>query len=91
VSLTSSTIDVGVEFHAEELLAHLGQYDPCEVIGSAPTSFVHGDIAWVVDFPQVDVKSDGNIHLRITVVLLRVDGEWRVVHSHFSEGVAHEL
>jgi ketosteroid isomerase-like protein len=45
-----------------------------------------GDLAYTVGSEQVDVRVDGRARapmtLRVTHVLRRVDGEWRLVHRH---------
>ena len=45
-----------------------------------------GDLAYTVGFEEVEVRVDGGppspMTLRVTHVLRRVDGEWRLVHRH---------
>lgn len=78
-------------FTVDQLVSHLGDVVPCPVMtDESAEGFVHGDMAWVYAFPKIDVKRDGVIDLRYTVVLYRVDGDWKVVHSHLSEGVPHQ-
>ncbi|MGP4017845.1 nuclear transport factor 2 family protein [Saccharopolyspora sp. 5N708] len=74
----------------ERLQGHLGEYEPREVVASNPQGFVHGDFAWVFDTPTIDLLDEGLIDARFTAVLRRIDGTWKVVHAHLSEGVAHE-
>ncbi|MDQ0212987.1 nuclear transport factor 2 family protein [Arthrobacter bambusae] len=73
----------------QELLGHLTDVIPCPVTESKPSGFQEGDLAWVVDNPNVDIPAAGKTSIRITVVLHRSGGEWRVVHGHLSEGVDH--
>jgi hypothetical protein len=47
---------------------------------------VHGDTAWLVDFPKIDMLAEGVFDARVTTVMLRVDGEWKLAHNHLSEG-----
>lgn len=49
------------------------------------------DVAWVTDTIECDMLYDGIIDIRCTVILVRVDGEWKVAHSHVSEGVVREM
>lgn len=72
-----------------ELLSHLTEVIPCYLVDSAPTGFVTGDFAWVTDTPRVEIPGETVISLRVTVVLQRREGVWKVVHGHLSEGVPH--
>jgi len=72
-----------------DLLAHLGDYPPCEPLGSAPWGYMDDDFAWLVDTPSVAIPGEGSIDLRITVILRRTEDGWKVAHAHLSEGVAH--
>jgi ketosteroid isomerase-like protein len=51
-----------------------------EVVG------VSGDLAYTVGFEEGEVRVDGGppapMRLRVTHVLRRVDGRWRIVHRH---------
>ena len=73
----------------EELLAHLGEYPPCETSGMNPRGYMSEHFAYVVDNFQVAVPGEGSIDVRTTVVLVRHPDAWKVVHAHVSEGVAH--
>lgn len=72
-------------------LEHLGDVPPRESSGSSPSGFIHGDVAWVTDLIQSDLLYDGVIDVRCTVVLVRVEGQWKVTHTHVSEGVARQM
>jgi len=45
-----------------------------------------GDLAYTVGFEEGEVRVDGGppspMTLRVTHVLRRIDGEWRLVHRH---------
>ncbi|MFB7089166.1 nuclear transport factor 2 family protein [Streptomyces sp. NPDC056296] len=71
------------------LLDHLKEYPPCEPVGSNPSGFVEGDVAWLFDNPKILIPGEEGASIRITVVLRRTIDGWRVVHGHLSEGVAH--
>lgn len=54
----------------------------------APRVVQTGDVAWFADRP-VFVTPDGQeFACRLTGVLHREEGEWRIVHTHASLGVA---
>ncbi|WP_162795681.1 nuclear transport factor 2 family protein [Nonomuraea lactucae] len=73
------------------LLDHLDEAPPRELVFSSPEGFVHGDTAWFFDDAKVDMLYDGVLDMRFTIVFVRVDGAWKAVHSHLSEGVVREL
>lgn len=54
-------------------------------------AWAHGDTAWAVDRPAFLLPGGGRLPTRLTAVLVRHDGEWRVAHAHFSVAVPDEL
>jgi ketosteroid isomerase-like protein len=58
--------------------------------GEEPHCYEEGSMGWVADRPRV-VLPDGNaISTRLTGVVRREEGEWRLVHIHISVGVPDE-
>jgi hypothetical protein len=53
-------------------------------------AFECGDIGWVVDRPTIELAGGGRFETRLTFVLHRQDGAWRIVHAHTSVGVEQE-
>lgn len=52
-----------------------------------PVQISHrGSIAWVVDEPDFEFLN-GNVPTRLTLVLRREHGRWKIVQGHFSFGV----
>jgi SnoaL-like domain len=91
----SSTIHTIASFPLEltldEFLERL-QPSPTRLeVSSDPVGFVNGDVAWVIDLPKVHLPRDGVRQARQTTVLVNENGAWKVVHSHLSEGVAHDV
>lgn len=73
------------------LLDHLDEAPPRELVYSAPVGFVHGDVAWFFDDAKVDMLWDGILDMRFTIVFVLLDGTWKAVQTHLSEGVVREL
>lgn len=73
-----------------QFLDHLRAHQPREVVTTSPRGHVHGDFALVYDEPKIDLLEEGTIDARFTAVLRRIEGVWKVVHAHLSEGVPHE-
>jgi ketosteroid isomerase-like protein len=53
-------------------------------------SFSEGDAGWAADRPRLTMPDGSEVSFRLTAVLRREDGDWRVVQWHSSFGVANE-
>lgn len=57
----------------------------------APRGWEEGSVGWAADRPRF-VFPDGTVFpTRLTAVLRREEGEWRLVQAHFSLGVPDEV
>jgi hypothetical protein len=74
-------------FTRDSLMEHLPGFPPARLVDSAPTGWVDGDVAWTVDFPHFGFQDGAERYHRVTTVLARVDGAWKVAHFHVSEPV----
>lgn len=52
-----------------------------------PVGYAEGDLGWVVDEPTFFFPGDVTVKARVTGVLQREDGRWKLVHMHVSVGV----
>lgn len=52
-----------------------------------PRAYDAGALGWGVDEPAFVFPDGSRLPTRLTAVLLRDGGEWKVVHLHFSVGV----
>ena len=59
------------------------------VIGTAPGEG-HDALGFGTDTPRFVMPDGSTLPTRLTAVLRHEDGEWKVVHLHFSVGVADE-
>ena len=75
----------------DQLISHLGDFPPTRFVGSEPNGYCAGDVAWLTDFPGCELPDGTVLSMRITLVLLRIDGDWKAVHFHVSEGVARSI
>ena len=57
--------------------------------GDSPVGYRSGDVGFAIDRPTF-VLPGGRLPARLTAVLAEQDGEWRMVHAHFSVGVPDE-
>jgi hypothetical protein len=55
-----------------------------------PRGYAEGALGWVVDRPTFFFPDDSSMETRLTAVMRREDGAWRIVHMHFSVGVPDE-
>ncbi len=58
--------------------------------GTAPTGYAEGDLGFGTDTPSFVLPDGSTLPTRLSAVLRAEDGEWKVVHLHFSVGVPDE-
>jgi hypothetical protein len=58
--------------------------------GPNPTGYANGDSGFYVDEPTMSLPDGSQIRTRLTSVLQREDGAWKLVHMHVSVGVPDE-
>ena len=58
--------------------------------GASPLGFRGGDVGYVRDDPAFVLPDGSRLPTRLTAILAEQDGEWRMVHAHFSVGVPDE-
>jgi ketosteroid isomerase-like protein len=51
------------------------------------TAFEEGSMAWVADEPTIAAPDGSEVPARLTAVMRRDGGGWKIVHAHFSVGV----
>lgn len=56
----------------------------------SPVAWESGDVAWAVDRPAF-VAGDQRVPIRLTAVLVKENGDWKIQHGHFSVGVPDEV
>jgi ketosteroid isomerase-like protein len=56
----------------------------------SPVAWEDGDVAWAADKPSL-VVGDMRAPIRLSVVMLKEDGAWKIQHGHFSVGVPDEV
>jgi hypothetical protein len=52
-----------------------------------PTGHMAGDFAWFTDHSNGVLPDGKEIGIRTTLLMRRIDGQWKVVHFHVSESV----
>jgi hypothetical protein len=55
-----------------------------------PVAWEEDNVAWAADRPAFAV-GDTRAPIRLTVVMLKEDGAWKIQHGHFSVGVPDEV
>ena len=53
-------------------------------------AYEEGDVGWAADRPRILTPDGEELSVRVTAVLHREDGDWKVVNAHFSIGVPDE-
>lgn len=67
--------------------ADVNQENDVRAVADDVDVHVHGDVAWVVGHARFARADGAERPVRMTGVLVREDGRWRVVQSHASIGV----
>lgn len=52
--------------------------------------FEEGSVGWVVDRPTFVLADGGRVSTRMTAVMRQEEGEWKLVHAHWSVGVSNQ-
>ena len=55
--------------------------------GKNPAGYEEGTMGWAVDEPTFGFPDGSKLHIRLTIVMRKEDGKWKIVHGHFSVGV----
>jgi len=74
-------------------VASLGPAPPASCLNSAPTGWMIGDVAWLVDYP-IGVLPNGYQlpePIRVTFVMRRVGNAWKMAQWHLSESFPRNL
>jgi hypothetical protein len=58
--------------------------------GPSPIGYEEGGLGWVADEPTYFFPGGSSMRTRLTAVLHREDGLWKVLHLHVSVGVPDE-
>jgi hypothetical protein len=58
--------------------------------GDDPCGYKEGAVGWGRDTPRFVLPDGRYLPTRLTAVLHQEDGEWNIVHLHFSVGVPDE-
>lgn len=58
--------------------------------GGDPSAWEEGSVGFALDHPAFVMTDGGRLPTRLTAVLRRESGDWKVVHLHFSVGVPDE-
>ena len=53
-------------------------------------TFSEGNVGWAADRPRLAVADGGEVSFRLSAVLHRENGDWKIVQWHVSFGVANE-
>ena len=72
----------------EQMMA--GEMAGTRLEGADPRAYEEGGLGWGVDEPQFVFPDGSRLPTRLTAVLRQEDGDWKVVHLHFSVGVPDE-
>lgn len=55
--------------------------------GRAPAGHAEGSMGWFTDEPRFVLPDSSAFRTRLTAVVRREEGRWKIVHMHWSSGV----
>jgi ketosteroid isomerase-like protein len=58
-----------------------------EIQPGVVTAYEEGSMAWVADEPAIVAPDGSSVPTRVTAVMRKDSGAWKIVHAHFSVGV----
>jgi hypothetical protein len=58
--------------------------------GEGLRCFEENSVGWVVDRPTFVLADGGSVSTRMTAVMRKEEGEWKLVHAHWSVGVPNQ-
>lgn len=76
-----------VNWSLQEVLDQIRHMKPSAVPPFEPYGYYDGDFAWFVGLPKGILPDGTEIVVRVTMIMRRVDGQWKAVHWHVSEPV----
>ncbi len=76
-----------------DIYESIGSHEPASCVDSNPSGWMVGDVAWLIDFPRGVLPSGEALPdpVRVTFVMRRIAGEWKMAHWHLSESVERDL
>jgi ketosteroid isomerase-like protein len=79
----------------DDWISTYGQMMRAEMAGTRleagdPRTYEEGAVGWGVDQPQFVFPDGSRLPTRVTAVLHKEDGDWKILHLHFSVGVPDE-
>jgi len=82
-----------IDRHIADTIASIGPAPPASCINSAPRGWMVGDVAWLIDFPTAILPNGQKLPdpVRVTFVMRKVRGEWKMAHWHLSESLSRDL
>lgn len=76
-----------VNWSLEEAVEYIRPMKPSATPPFEPVGYYDGDFAWFVGMPRGVLPDGTEVVIRVTMIMRRVDGQWKVVHWHVSEPV----
>lgn len=70
--------------------AQMREMDGVSCLPGDPQAYSQGDVGWVADRPRFRLPNGAELPVRMSIVFVKEDGEWKVAHQHISIGVSNE-
>jgi len=70
--------------------AQLAEMQGFKIVSGSLVASAEGDVGWFADTPKLILPDGGEAPFRITGVVRRENGDWKLVQGHASFGVPNE-
>lgn len=76
-----------INWDLQDALRCIAPMNPSAIPAFEPVGFSEDNFAWFVGVPRGIFPDGTEVVVRVTMIMRRVNGEWKVVHWHVSEPV----
>lgn len=76
--------------HMTEAQMQASQAAGIQTTPTDPQAWADGDLGWVIDQPRLRLPNGAEVQMRMTTIMHREGGTWKVVHQHASIGIPND-
>jgi len=81
---------IGYDTITQVFKAQMREMGGVSCLPGDPQAYRMGDVGWVADRPRFRLPDGTELPVRMSIVFVKEDAEWKVIHQHISIGVPNE-